>query len=107
MNIGNKIKIISIVSSCIILDVFLHMLTAPFSTMPDNPNLSFVAKSIGVEAAATFWAFLAFSVVNFVFLRFRERIPGEGVRKGLFMVHQWRALGFLQCSREQLCLVIP
>ena len=83
MNIHKRIKISLIVVSCVLLDVCLHMLTTPYGTMPDNPDLSFIAEVIGIEATATLWAFSAFSVAAFVFLRIRKRIPGEGVKKGL------------------------
>lgn len=83
MKIKERIKILLIVGSCVLLDVCLHVLTAPYSTMPDDPDLSFIAKVLGIEATATLWALLAFSVATIVFLRIRERIPGEGVRKGL------------------------
>ncbi|MHC1692449.1 MAG: hypothetical protein AB9828_05460 [Sphaerochaetaceae bacterium] len=83
MKIGEKIKIISIVLFCVLLDIFLHMLTSPYSTMPVNPNLSFVAHIMGIEITASLWALLAFSVATFVFWCIRIEIPGEGVRKGL------------------------
>ena len=66
MKTGERIKIILIIVFCVLLDVFLHMLTAPYGTIPDNPALSVISQMIGVEATASFWALLAFSVVAFV-----------------------------------------
>ncbi|ADY14267.1 hypothetical protein [Sphaerochaeta globosa] len=83
MKTGVKIQIISIVVFCVLLDIFLHMLTSAYSTMPDNPDFSFVVASIGIEATASLWALLAFSVAAFVYWRIRDAIPGKGVRKGL------------------------
>lgn len=83
MKIGQRVKIISVVLLCVLLDIFLHMLTSQYSTMPDNPDLSIIATIMGIEAIAFLWALLAFSVASFVFLRIRDKLPGEGVQKGL------------------------
>lgn len=83
MKIGKIVKIISIVLLCVSLDIFLHMLTSPFGTMPDNPDLSFLSTNIGIEATASLWALLAFSVTTYVFLHMRDSICGDGVKKGL------------------------
>jgi len=83
MKTGERIKIILIIVFCVLLDVFLHMLTAPYGTIPDNPALSVISQMIGVEATASFWALLAFSVVAFVYWRIRDDIPGKNVGKGM------------------------
>ena len=83
MKIGQKIKIISILLLCVLLDIFLHILTSSFGTMPDNPDLGFAATIMGIGTTASLWALLAFSVATFVYWRIRDRILGEGVGKGL------------------------
>lgn len=83
MKTRDKVRILSILFFCVLLDIVLHILTSRYSTMPDNPSLSFAAAGIGVEATAALWALLAFSVAAFVYWHVRDTIPGEGVRKGL------------------------
>jgi hypothetical protein len=83
MKTGEKIKIVSIILFCVLLDLFLHMLTSPFSTMPLNPELSCVANILGMESTASLWALLAFSVATYVFFHSKDTLPGNGVRKGL------------------------
>ncbi|MBI9096206.1 MAG: hypothetical protein JEY71_15165 [Sphaerochaeta sp.] len=83
MKTGEKIQVVVIIFFCVVLDIVLHMVTSPYSTMPDNPNLSFVANILGIEITASLWALSAFSVVAFVFWRIRDAIPKEGVSKGL------------------------
>ena len=39
---------------CVLLDVALHLVTSEYSTMPENPCYSTVAKSLGVEVTAFF-----------------------------------------------------
>lgn len=95
MNIREKLQIVLIVSGCVLLDIFLHVLTAPYGTMPIDPDLNFVAEIMGVETVAAFWAVSAFSVVAFVFLRIREFLPGGGVKKGFLYGASVALLWFL------------
>ena len=83
MEKGQKMKIVTIVLVCVLLDIVLHIVTTTYSTMPKNANFSIVASILGTEIAATLWAILAFSCVAFVYLNIRNDIPGEGVKKGL------------------------
>lgn len=68
---------------CVGSDIVLHMVTTSFSSMPENPNFSLVARALGAEMTAILWALLAFSCVAFVYLYIRSDIPGAGARKGL------------------------
>jgi hypothetical protein len=83
MKKGQIIKVVAIVLVGVVLDVILHVVTSPFSTIPENPAFSFVAGILGTEITASLWALFAFSGVAFVFLRIRNEIPGEGIKKGL------------------------
>ena len=83
MNIGQKIKVVDTVLACVVLDIVLHVVTSSYSTIPQNPNFSFLARILGIEITAFLWAFIAFSVVAFVYWRIRNEIPGKGVKKGL------------------------
>lgn len=83
MRKGYKIKVVAIVLACVLLDIVLHVVTSPYSTMPENPNFSLAASVLGTEITVSLWALFAFSGVAFVFLRIRHEIPGDGVRKGL------------------------
>jgi len=83
MKKGEKIKIVVIVLACVLLDIVLHIVTAPYSTMPENANFSLAASILGTEITASLWALFAFSGVAFVYLKIRNVIPGEGVKKGL------------------------
>lgn len=51
--------------------------------MPENPSYSIVAKSLGVEVAASLWALLAFSGAAYVYFQIRHAIPGKGIENGL------------------------
>jgi hypothetical protein len=73
----------AIILACVLLDIFLHIVTASYSTMPENASFSFAARILGTEITASLWALLAFSGVTFVYLNSRNEIPGEGVKKGL------------------------
>ena len=68
---------------CVLLDIILHLLTGSFSTIPGSANYSKLAELLGTEIIATLWALLAFSIVAYVFYRFRHNIPGAGIKKGL------------------------
>ena len=83
MKKAQKIKIIAIVSACVLLDIVLHIVTTSYGTMPENANFSLVARILGIEITASLWALFAFSGVAFVYLNIRNEIPGEGVKKGL------------------------
>jgi hypothetical protein len=83
MRKGHKVKVAAIVLACVLLDIVLHVVTNPYSTMPENPNFSFVASVLGTEITVSLWALFAFSGVAFVYWRIRNEISGEGVRKGL------------------------
>jgi hypothetical protein len=83
MKKGQKIKVAAIVLVCVVLDIVLHVVTSSYSTIPENPNFSFVASNLGTEITASLWALFAFSVVAFVYWCIRNEIPGEGVKKGL------------------------
>ena len=83
MKKGHKIKLVAIVLACVLLDIILHVVTKPYSTMPENPNFSFVASILGTEITASLWAIFAFAGVAFVYWQIRNEIPGEGVKKGL------------------------
>lgn len=73
----------SIVVCCVLLDIALHLVTSPYSTIPENPSLSIVATVIGLEATACVWAMLAFSFATTVYWRIRKTIPGKGVVPGI------------------------
>jgi hypothetical protein len=83
MKKGQIIKVVAIVLVGVVLDIVLHVVTSPFSTIPENPAFSFVAGILGIEITASLWALFAFSGVAFVYLYIRNEIPGEGVKKGL------------------------
>jgi hypothetical protein len=83
MKKGQIIKVVAIVLVGVVLDILLHVVTSPYSTIPENPAFSFVAGILGTEITASLWALFAFSGVTFVFFRIRNEIPGEGVKKGL------------------------
>lgn len=83
MRKSQKIKVMAIVLACVLLDIVLHVVTSAYSTIPENPNYSLVAKILGTEITASLWALFAFSGVAFVYWHIRKEIPGEGVKKGL------------------------
>lgn len=83
MKIGERLLIVAVVVVCVLCDILLHLVTSVYSTMPANPLYSSVAKLLGTEITASFWALLAFSGAAHVYLRIRSVIPGEGIRKGL------------------------
>ncbi|MBN1536866.1 MAG: hypothetical protein JW908_09055 [Anaerolineales bacterium] len=82
MKIGKRLKIVAIIIVCVLLDIVLHLVTNVFSTMPENPNYSIVAKLLGTEITASLWALLSFSGVAYIYCRIKNEIPGEGVKKG-------------------------
>jgi len=77
------IKVVVIIVFCVAIDIFMHIVTGPFSTMPSDPDFSFVADILGTEITASLWALLAFSCVSFVYLRNRDEITGKGMVKGV------------------------
>jgi len=83
MRKGQKAKIMMIVLACVVLDIVLHIVTSPYSTMPENPNFSLVASILGTEITASLWALFAFSGVSLVYWKIRNELPGNGVKKGL------------------------
>lgn len=83
MKTCQKMKVMIMILACVFLDVILHVVTDSFSTMPENPNFSFAASTLGTEITASLWAVFAFSGVAFVYWQIRNEIPGEGVKKGL------------------------
>ncbi|KUG04040.1 hypothetical protein ASZ90_018566 [hydrocarbon metagenome] len=83
MKIGKWVKIVAIILVCVLFDIILHLVTSVYSTMPENPNYSIVAKLLGMEITASLWALLSFSGAAYVYCRIRNAIPGEGVKKGL------------------------
>lgn len=83
MKKSQKIKIVAIILACVLLDIVLHIVTTSFSTMPENARFSLVASILGTEITASLWAIIAFSGVAFVYLKIRNEIPGESVKKGL------------------------
>lgn len=78
-----RVKYAAIIVICVVLDVGLHVATSAYSTIPETPNYSTLAKLLGTEATAILWALLAFSGVAYVFHRFQDTIPGVGFSKGL------------------------
>ncbi len=83
MKIGEWVKMAAIIVVCVLFDIGLHLVTTVYSTMPENPNYSIVAKLLGTEITASLWALLSFSGAAYVYCRIRNAIPGEGVKKGL------------------------
>ncbi len=83
MKKGQKTKAIATILACVLLDIVLHIVTNSYSTMPDNPNFSSIAKILGAETTASLWAIFAFSGVAFVYLNISNEIPGKGIMKGL------------------------
>lgn len=83
MKKNTGIKFVSITVLCVMLDIILHMATSAYSTMPETPNYSILAKFLGTEISATVWALFAFFSAAYVFYRFRDSIPGAGHKKGL------------------------
>lgn len=83
MKKGQFLKVAAIVVACVLLDIVAHIATSAFSTMPENPNFSPIQRILGTEITVSLWAVFAFSGVAFVFLKIRDEIPGEGVKKGL------------------------
>ena len=77
------LKIAGIIVACVLLDIVLHLVTSVYSTMPENPNYSIVAKLLGTEITASLWALLSFSGVAYIYCLIKNTIPGEGVKKGL------------------------
>lgn len=82
MKKGQIIKVVAIVLACVLLDIVLHIVTKSYSTMPENPNYSIVAKLLGTEITVSIWAILSFSGAAYVYCLIRNMIPGDGVRKG-------------------------
>jgi len=82
MKIEKWLKIVAIIVVCVLLDIVLHLVTNVYSTMPENPNYSIVAKLLGTEITASLWALLSFSGVAYVYCRIKNAIPGDGVKKG-------------------------
>lgn len=78
-----RIKYVAVVFACVFLDIVLHVVTASYSTVPENANFSFLSGILGTELTASLWALLAFSGVAFVYLNIRNEIPGKDVKKGL------------------------
>ncbi len=83
MKIGKWVIMVAIIVGCVLFDIVLHLVTSVYSTMPDNPNYSIVAKMLGTEITVSLWALLSFSGAAYVYCRIRKAIPGEGVKKGL------------------------
>ncbi|MEN6390480.1 MAG: hypothetical protein ABFD04_08670 [Syntrophomonas sp.] len=83
MKIGKWLIIVAIIAVSMLFDIALHLVTSVYSTMPDNPNYSIVAKLLGTETTVSLWALLSFSGAAYVYCRIRNTIPGEGIRKGL------------------------
>lgn len=83
MEKSQKIKTAAMVLACVVLDIALHVVTAPFSTMPENASFGYIANILGKEITATLWALLAFSGVAFVFWNIQNKISGVGVIKGV------------------------
>lgn len=83
MKAAHWIKVFLIILLCVALDIFLHLITSKFSTMTEMRTPSIIAIFLGTEISALLWAFSAFSVVAFVFLKIKDQIPGKGVEKGL------------------------
>lgn len=83
MKIGKWTKMAAIIAICVLLDIVLHLVTSAYSTIPENPKYSIVAKLLGTEIIASLWALLSFSCAAYVYCRIRNSIPGEGVKKGL------------------------
>lgn len=77
------VKVAAIILSSVVLDIVLHVVTSAYSTMPENPDFSLIASTLGTEITASLWALCAFSGVAFVFFRIQNEIPGKGVEKGL------------------------
>ncbi len=83
MKIGKWVKIIGTIVGCVLFDIALHLATSVYSTMPENPNYSIVAKLLGTEITVSLWALLSFTGAAYVYCLIRKAIPGEGVKKGL------------------------
>lgn len=83
MKIGTRAKIVAIIVVCVLLDVALHLVTSEYSTMPENPSYSIVAKYLGMEVTVSLWALLAYSGAAYVYFQIRRAIPGRGIEKGL------------------------
>ena len=83
MKIAPWVRFVAIVLVCVTLDIALHLVTSPYSTMPEDPNYSMVATLLGVEITVSLWALLSFSSAAGVYCLARDTIPGEGVEKGL------------------------
>jgi hypothetical protein len=77
------IRYAGIIICCVVLDVFLHVLTSAYSTIPESPNFTLFANFFGTEITAILWALLAFSGVAYVFHRCQKTIHGVGITKGL------------------------
>lgn len=78
-----KIKVVVIVLACVLLDIVMHVVTKSYSTMPENPNFSRLAKLLGTEITVSLWALISFSTSAYVYCLIRNIIPGEGIVKGL------------------------
>ena len=77
------IKVAAIIVISVLADIVLHLATSAYSTMPQNPSYSIVARLLGTEITVSLWALLAFSGAACAFVRARPVIPGEGTKKGL------------------------
>ena len=100
------LKFAAIIVICVLLDITLHMVTGPYSTMPEAPDYNKLAELLGTEVTATLWALLAFSSVACVFYRSQHSIPGAGFKKDCGMEVRSHCSGWLPCWREFLCLAI-
>jgi len=83
MKIGKWVKIVATIVGCALFDIALHLATSVYSTMPENPNYSIVAKSLGAEITVSLWALLSFTGAAYIYFLIRTAIPGEGIKKGL------------------------
>ncbi|MEQ8174133.1 MAG: hypothetical protein ABRQ26_03605 [Syntrophomonadaceae bacterium] len=83
MKISKWLVIMAIIAVSVLFDIVLHLVTSVYSTMPENPNFSIVAKLLGMEITVSLWALLSFSGAACVYCRIRNAIPGKGIRKGL------------------------
>lgn len=78
-----KLKYISIVILCAILDMSLHVVTSKISPISKEGNFSILAKTIGLPAAAMLWIIIAFASVAYVYNRYEDKLPGSKIIKGL------------------------
>ncbi|WP_297428046.1 hypothetical protein [Clostridium sp.] len=81
---GNqKVRYILIVILGSIFDIFVHMMNPSDGNTPNKITGSFLTKTLGFELTAVIYFLITFGVLVYVFHRYKDKISGTRVAKGL------------------------